>query len=144
MISRFVASLSIALLALAPGCDSGSGGGGDDPEPLIDTDGDALFDVFEAEIGTDPELEDSDGDGFFDGDEWAVYTNPLDPDDYEYVDGSGEVIWDHFPYPLDLEGEGYQYGEVAHNFAQPDYWGQLVNLYSFYGNVVQIVSTADS
>ena len=138
--------VAVAALLLGPGCDSGTGGGGDgeDSEPLIDTDGDGLYDVFEEEITTDPELEDTDEDGYTDGEEWELYTDPLNPDDYEYLDGSGNVIWEHYPFPLDLEGEGSAYGDVAEYFAQPGRWDQLVNLYGFYGNVVQIVATADT
>ena len=142
----WMATLAAAALWVGPGCDSGTGDGdgGPDSEPLVDTDGDGLYDVFEEEITTDPDLEDTDEDGFTDGEEWELFTDPLDPDDYEYLDGNGAVVWEHFPYPLDLEGEGNGYGQIAENFAQPDLWDQLVNLYGFYGNVVQIVATADS
>jgi hypothetical protein len=140
-----IALLAAGALLLGPGCDSGTGGGdGPDSEPLVDTDGDGLYDTFEEEISTDPELEDTDEDGYTDGEEWELYTNPLDPYDYEYLDGSGNVIWEHFPYPLDLEGEGSGYGDIAEYFAATGRWDQLVNLYSFYGNVVQIVATADT
>jgi hypothetical protein len=45
-----------------------------------DMDGDALLDVDEAAIGTDPLNPDTDGDGFGDGEEVLVMgTNPLDP-----------------------------------------------------------------
>jgi len=141
----FMALAAAGLIVL--GCDSGSGGGGGEDttqEPLVDTDGDTLYDVFEDEIGTDIELEDTDEDGFLDGEEWDAFTDPLDPDDYEYLDSSDQPLWDHFPYPPDLEGEGSQWGDVVDNFALPNYWGQLVNLYGFYGNVVYVVSTADS
>lgn len=139
------ALIAAGALLLGSGCDSGTGGDeGPESEPLVDTDGDGLYDTFEEEITTDPELEDTDEDGYTDGEEWGLYTNPLDPEDYEYLDGSGNVIWEHFPYPLDLEGEGSGYGDVAEYFAQPSRWDQLVNLYSFYGNVVQIVATADT
>ena len=150
MTTTLLRHASMALFAAAallpiPGCVSGTGGtDGTDSELLVDTDGDGLYDVFEEEITTDPGLEDTDEDGYTDGEEWALYTDPLDPEDYEYLDGNGQVIWDHFPYPLDLEGEGSTYGEVAVDFAQPDRWNQLVNLYGFYGNVVQIVATADT
>ncbi len=111
----------------------------EEPEPLVDTDGDGLFDVFEEEISTDPTLEDTDGDGYSDFEEWELYTNPSDAQDYEYQGG-----WDHQPYPLDLEGTGTQWGEVANNFQLLDYYGQQISLYSFYGNVVEIVSEAVS
>lgn len=117
-------------------------GGGDDDDDgsgqLADTDGDGLADEFEEEIGTDPEAEDSDGDGYLDGDEYSAFTNPTDETDYEYEGGYG-----HFPYPGDLAGEGYDVGQVMTDFALTDYYGQMVDLYTFYGNVVHAVSAAD-
>jgi hypothetical protein len=130
-------------LLMLPGCE----GGGDtevEEQALVDTDGDALYDSFEDEIGTDPALEDSDEDGFLDGDEWSAFTNPVDALDYEYLDGDGQIIWSHQAYPADLEGTGYAIGDTLANWAAPDYWIQDVNLYSFYGNVIHIISTADS
>ena len=47
------------------------------PLDATDTDGDGLSDVFEAEIGTDPENPDTDGDGFSDQFEYAHYMDPL-------------------------------------------------------------------
>ena len=53
----------------------------DDPDPApIDTDGDGLTDVREAEIGTDPALPDSDGDGLNDLFEVELGTDPLEGD----------------------------------------------------------------
>lgn len=52
----------------------------------IDTDGDALDDIREADIGTDPLNWDTDGDELSDSDEITVWkTNPLNPD----TDGDG-------------------------------------------------------
>ncbi len=137
-------SLLAVIGLLVAGCATGPGGGGPDSEPLIDTDGDGLFDVFEEEITTDPDIDDTDGDGYLDGYEWEFFTDPLDANSYDYLDGNGDVIWDHYPYPDDLEGEGSQWGDVAMNFELPDYWVQDVSLYSFYGNVIQVVATADT
>lgn len=47
------------------------------PLDATDSDGDGLSDVFEAEIGTDPEKPDTDGDGFSDQFEYAHYMDPL-------------------------------------------------------------------
>ncbi len=141
-----LALFATALLAaglLAAGCTSAVGDD-DDIADLVDTDADGLYDTFEAEIETDPAVEDTDGDGYLDGAEWEMFTDPLDPDDFEYLDGNGERVWDHFPYPFDLEGTGSAYGDVVADFTLPNYWVQQVHLYSFYGNVIQIVSTADS
>ncbi len=115
-----------------------------DQEALVDSDGDGLYDSFEDQIGTDPTLEDSDEDGYLDGDEWYAFSDPLDLEDYEYLDGEDNVVWPHHAYPAELAGTGTEFGEVAAQFSLPDYWVQQVNLYSFYGNVIQIVSTADS
>ncbi len=135
--------LAMGWLSL-PGCETG----GDtevEEDPLIDTDGDGLYDSFELDsIGTDPTLEDTDGDGFLDGDEWSAFTDPLDPADYHYLDADGEIVWNHYPYPMDLEGTGTEVGEILPNVAAPDYWLQDVNLWSFYGNVIHVISTANS
>ena len=138
-------SLLAALgLLMLPGCETG----GDtevEEEPLVDTDGDGLYDSFEDEdIGTDPTLDDTDGDGYFDGDEWSLFTDPLDPADFEYVDADGAVVWNHYPYPADLESTGTEVGEIPPNFALPNYWGQDTSLYSFYGNVIHVIMTANS
>lgn len=56
----------------------------------IDTDGDGLDDVREADLGTDPKNWDSDGDNLSDGDEVIIWkTQPLNPDtdDDGYKDG---------------------------------------------------------
>lgn len=126
----------LAVFAFLPACGEL---GIEEPEPLVDTDGDGLFDVFEEEISTDPTLADTDLDGFSDFDEWAAYCDPTDVEDYEYQGG-----WDHQPYPLDLEGNGYEWGSTVYNFQLPDRLGQQISLYTFYGNVVEIVSEAVS
>lgn len=139
-----LAALAVVFGALlAAGCTSTTVGD-DDVEDLVDTDGDALYDTFEAEIETDPAVDDTDGDGYLDGAEWEMFTDPLDPEDFEYLNGNGERVWDHYPFPFDLEGTGSAYGDVLADFALPNYWVQQVHLYSFYGNVIQVVSTADS
>jgi hypothetical protein len=137
---RIALGLAVASLIL-PGCTEGgsSGGpGGSNDEALTDTDGDGLVDDFEAEIGTDPALDDTDGDGFLDGDEWSAFSDPLDETDFEYA---GD--YDHFPYPDDLAGTGFQVGDTVSDFALSDFHEQLVGLYTFYGNVIHVVSAAD-
>ncbi len=136
--------LAIACTALiVAGCTSAPGDD-DDADALVDSDGDGLYDTFEAEIETDAELEDTDADGYLDGAEWEMFTDPLDPEDFEYLDGNGQRVWEHYPFPFGLEGTGSAYGDVVEDFALPNYWVQQVHLYSFYGNVIQVVSTADS
>jgi len=103
----------------------------------FDTDHDGLADEFELEIGTDPSSEDSDGDSFADGEEWELYSDPLDVEDYPYEGG-----WEHFPFPSELAGEGCAAGDIATDFAGMDQYGQKVGLYTFYGNVIQLVSGA--
>ncbi len=137
---RILAWVALALLVV-PGCTEtggGGGGGGSDDQALTDTDADGLVDEFEAEIGTDPELDDTDGDGFLDGDEWSAFSDPLEETDYEYA---GD--YDHFPYPDDLVGTGHQVGDTVSDFALSDFHEQLVGLYTFYGNVIHVVSAAD-
>ena len=129
------------LLTLGCGDDGNLDGG---EEPLVDSDGDGLYDNFEAQIGTDPALEDSDEDGYLDGDEWYTFSDPIDVTDYEYLDGDGNLAWDHSAYPTGLDGAGTEYGDVPAQFSLPNYWIQQVNLYSFYGDVIQIVTPADT
>ena len=143
--------LGVALLIGASGlwvlgCDEGSGGGGgggggDDDDAagsLPDTDGDGLADSFEEEVGTDPEVDDSDGDGFLDGDEWSEFSDPMNEFDYAYEGGYG-----HFPFPEDLSGEGSSVGDVLADFTLVDAYGQEVELYTFYGNVMHVFAAAD-
>lgn len=54
------------------------------PLDATDTDGDGLSDVFEAEIGTNPNESDTDGDGFSDGFEYAHYMDPLTPYELDF------------------------------------------------------------
>lgn len=55
-------------------------------EPLVDSDGDALSDMTEMELGTDPLRPDTDGDGLNDRLEWRLATSDLDPLDGDDAD----------------------------------------------------------
>ena len=138
-------TLVVAICGLGVlGCATPPGGTDGTAEALVDSDGDGLVDLFEDEIFTDADLEDTDGDGYLDGEEWALFTDPTDEKDYEYVDENGELLWDHQPYPEDLEGTGNLYGKVMADFTGGNHVGQQVSLYSFYGNVIQVFAAADS
>jgi len=151
-----VVGLGLPLSACSPEAREDEHGGGpvfddddtvsDDDDtlpPCDDADGDGLHDPFEEEIGTNPGLPDTDGDGYSDGSEWFSYSDPLNVEDHVYLDGQGQEVWPHAPYPLDLVGTGFEVGDTAGNFSSPDYWNQQVNLYSFYGSVVQVVALTD-
>ncbi len=73
---------------------------------LVDTDGDGLIGVIEAQAGTDPANPDSDGDGLSDGDEYGrdlgFTTDPLNPDS----DGDGVPDAESDP-----DGDGLTYLE---------------------------------
>jgi hypothetical protein len=91
-------------------------------EPIIDTDGDGLFDDVELDLGLDPLLEDTDGDGLSDGDEVLVYfTDPL----LEDTDGDGLSDGDELdlgldPLLSDTDGDGLSDGdEVLVYFTDP-------------------------
>jgi hypothetical protein len=143
---RFGVALLIGASGLwVLGCDEGSGGGGggggdddDAASSLPDTDGDGLADSFEEEVGTDPEADDSDGDGFLDGDEWSEFSDPMNEFDFAYEGGYG-----HFPFPEDLAGEGTAVGDVMSDFTLVDAYGQEVQAYTFYGNVIHVFAAAD-
>ncbi len=130
-IHYFVIPLALGLAACAanPG---GSGG-------PVDSDGDGLSDSWEEDNGLDAELADSDGDGFTDGDEVFGYSDAADPTDHPYTGG-----YERHPWPADLEDEesGYQVGLVAPNFQLQDSHGEMVSLWSFYGDVILLKSSA--
>jgi len=99
-------------LATPSAMDGGSNNGGDDGStinPILtdttDTDGDGLYDVEEAVIGTDPNLVDTDNDGVNDGDEDADndgisnFQESLDGTDPLVAEG-GTVV-DPDPDPVD-------------------------------------------
>jgi hypothetical protein len=144
-----------ALLSACTTRRRGGGGGGgftggaddddaasddDDFSDGPDSDGDGLSDAWEDEHGTDPDDVDSDGDGWEDGEEVTGNSDPLDDDDHPYLGG-----WPRSPIPdwlLDANTANYV-GSTAPNFALMDQFGELVNLWSFVGNVILIESVAE-
>lgn len=80
--------------------------------PLVDSDGDGLYDFEEAELGTDPDSADTDGDGIVDGDEAGtetssgVGTDPLDADSDDDGLSDGVELNDRGTDPLDADSDG--------------------------------------
>ena len=58
----------------------------------VDTDGDALSDSLEVDLGTDPNDPDTDNDGANDGVEYDAGTDPLDPNDFPAAVGDSSLI----------------------------------------------------
>ncbi len=133
-IRMFILLGALPLLLVA--CARAGGGGG--VAALPDTDGDGLADGWEEENGLDPEEEDSDGDEWTDYEEVFGHSDPDDDLDHPYSGG-----WERSPVPEDLEGEGTAVGEIAPNFELMDQYGEYVNLWSFYGRVIQIETVAE-
>ena len=92
---------------------------------------------------------DDDADGFTNGDEDAAGTNP----DYAYshpyieaynvgycedgvAEATGPTATSSYGYPM------YQAGDVAENFSLMDKNGEMVDLYSFCGKTIMLVSSA--
>lgn len=69
-----------------------------------DTDGDGLYDVLEASIGTDPKLVDTDGDGLSDYVELSIGTDPL------AIDSNDNGVQD---FDEDADGDGLSNGKEA-------------------------------
>ena len=73
-----------------------------------------------------------------------------DADDEDDDDGGGssapepygpENTWFHADaddVPTDLEGTGWRAGDIAYNWTLQDQYGQEVELYQFYGQVIVI------
>ena len=125
---------ALAVLPLAA-CD-----GAGTAETLPDADGDGLADSYEESIGTDPAKGDSDGDGYDDGDEVYGFSDPSDELDHAYAGG-----WERHPWPAELEEEptGFSSGDVAANFQLEDQYGDNVQLWSFYGEVILVDMSAE-
>lgn len=116
-----------ALVVLLAGCAS------------LDGDGDGLPDSFERQIGTDPSVADSDGDGYDDGTEYLSYFRPDDPDDHP-IEGN----YPRAALPDEIEGEGWDEGDVSEDWLLRDQHGDSLHLHDFYGNVVLIHICTDS
>lgn len=124
-----------------------------------DSDGDGLSNAEEAELGTDPKLPDTDGDGITDFDEVQGSTDPLaaDSDDDGFEDGR-ELYSDStdpndpMSYVRTTDGEwpdlsgyadagtseGWAIGDRFKNYTFVDQYGEEVELYQFWGNVVLV------
>lgn len=107
-------------------------------DPDLDTDGDGLTDVIEADLGTDPELSDSDADGYSDGDEHQAGSDPTDPGDVIYTGG--------WPYNSDKDSQtdpgwdpGAEEGSMVPRFVGVDQFGDQVELWDFAGHDRPIV-----
>ena len=121
------------LALLSAGCGIG-------PATLPDADGDGLADFWEEDNGLNPGAADSDGDGYSDYDEIFGHADPMDDEDHPYIGG-----WERSAVPPELlEAEtGSEVGDTAENFALYDQFGEKVNLYSFYGQLIQIENAAE-
>jgi hypothetical protein len=102
-----------------------------------DPDLDGLRDVREVALGSDPAVPDSDGDGYLDGEEADQYTNPVDAEDHPYQAG-----WPMGACRNEIEGEGFEDGMIAPNFAMLDQFGETVRLHDFCEQAVYIVFAA--
>jgi len=98
--------------------------------PDVDTDGDGLTDLREAELGTDPANPDTDGDGYLDFDEVVEGSDPLD--------GMSWIYLGHWPYYRDkdsIEDPGWdstsEEGARFPRYQAVDQHGQTVDLYDF-------------
>lgn len=136
--TSIVSLLALGLTACGPGLNGAGGPGGTDPA-TADMDQDGLPDAWEDANDLDSTNADSDGDGFTDSEEVFGYSDPLDENSRLYQGG-----WDRNPWPADLEDNevGYAVDAVAPNFALPDSYGDGIDLWSFYGNVILIKNSA--
>ncbi|MFT4627876.1 MAG: hypothetical protein ACI8PZ_006568 [Myxococcota bacterium] len=126
------------LLAVLLGC---AGDSAEDPvEPACqadaDSDGDALLDCDELEMGLDPQLADSDADGFTDGEELDCISDPLDPDEACYACG-----WAHND-PGNLEHTGDDVGDTIANLELRDQCKEQVDLWDMAGEYHILYLTA--
>lgn len=130
---RSINYLAIPLALGLIGCAVDRDGG------VTDADGDGLADSWEEDNGLSTDHADMDGDGYTDGEEVFGYSDPTDLTDHPYTGG-----YERHPWPADLEDEesGYQVGLVAPNFALQDSHGDMVSLWSFYGDVILVKNSA--
>jgi thiol-disulfide isomerase/thioredoxin len=126
----FILSLTaVSVLIFATACT-------EPVDPDLDTDGDGLKDVREAELGTDPMARDTDSDGFHDGMEVNRGADPLDP----YIWPYRSEEWPGFADEAEadgVDGDTYGIGDVMPDLRGTDQFGTSgVRLYDFYGHVI--------
>jgi thiol-disulfide isomerase/thioredoxin len=100
---------------------------------VADTDGDGMSDGEEQLAGLDPLDPDSDLDGFQDQEEVDLGTNPLDPFSWDYA---GDRWCDRRRAAETVYGTGWDLEDIAPNTILFDQFGDEVELYQFYGNVI--------
>jgi hypothetical protein len=109
-----------------------------------DQDLDGLLSDLEVTLGTDPFSSDSDEDGFSDGEEYDVGTDPTDDSSRPYLGGwpisAGPSMRDGCAD--DIEGTGYDEGQIAPDFNLVDQFGDVVRLYDFCDHTVLLASVA--
>ena len=161
------ASLRLLLPALLPlsllaACGDKEDEDGDDTGSTegdsadADADGDGLTDGEEAELGTDPSSADTDGDGLSDLAERDGGTSPTNRYSRPYTGGYNVAGCDIEPEATGPTGTGsfeqdgqtyewpvYQEGDIVENFTLLDQHGEEVDLYSFCGQTVMIVFSAE-
>ena len=100
----------------------------------FDSDLDGLLDDEEDELGTDPDNPDTDGDSFSDSDELDANTDPLDASSHPYTGG-----WPIDDCHNDIQGTGYEIGDIAYPFELMDQYGDYVYLYDFCAHAIYII-----
>ena len=103
-----------------PGMGGGGGGGG--PDPSSDDDGDGFTYAEEEAAGTNPDY---------------AYSHPYTGDYNVGFCADGVAEGDAGP-----SGSAYAVGDIAANFSLMDQHGEMVDLYSFCGKTVMLVSGA--
>jgi hypothetical protein len=117
---------------------------GDTTDPTLDTDGDGLTDLEEADLGTDPEKPDTDDDGYDDFDEDHAGTDPLDASSVIYAGGwpynanKDDIADPGFDADGDGEIDAGGLGDTLPRFTGTDQFGEAVDLYDFAGQGLPI------
>lgn len=117
--------------------DGGGGDGDTESDGSVDSDGDGLTNAEEADLGTDPNNPDSDGDGWEDGEEVAGFTDPLSQADHPYTGG-----WAMGSCRHDIQSTGNRVGDIAHNFALTDQYGDTLRLHDFCDRAILLVGSS--
>jgi hypothetical protein len=152
---------SILFLALVFTAATACTGGSDKEAEDLDSDGDGLTDIEEADLGTDPNAADTDGDTLSDGDEVELGTDPtlIDTDEDSYQDnweiteGTDPTDYDSriytgmWPYNPDkdsLDANSAWDGSAARGDIMPrvqwvDQFGDTVDTFDFAGHGKPIV-----